>query len=273
VRTWKELGTAFRELEGGRTDARLDYQWGAAGEHWRIAATMSRSYVQQFEALARIAGSKILEVPGLGSDPMLAAERDPTTRWFRALVRMSGRFEHGLSATQLDDEGKPAGNIYGGTLHGLSDAAANLCLTAEANCVSSTLQVDAISELARYKGPMSHWREARRRLTLEQPDTPGAVHEAVSAVEGMARLLLADDSITLGKAVDELRQAGLLHPALAKCFDGVWGYASAVPGIRHGASSPVVLADPEPAFVVGTCEAALRLLIALDLRQQSSPAV
>jgi len=273
VRTWKELCTAFRELEGGRADARLDYQWGAAGEHWRIAATTSRSYVQQFEALARIAGSKILEVPALGFEHDIVEERDPTTRWYRALVRLSGRFEDRPFGRQLDDEGKPAGNIFSGTISALSEVAANLCLMAEAYCVSSTPRLDAVAELPRYKGPMTHWRDARRLLSAEQQDAAGAVHEAVSAVEGMARLLLESDSITLGKAVDELRKADLIHPAVAKCLDGVWGYASAVPGIRHGASSPVVLRIPEVEFVVGTCEAALRMLIDLDLRRSTSSTV
>jgi len=264
MRTWKEIGTAFRGLEGGRADARLDYQWGAAGEHWRIAATTSRSYVQQFEALAQMAGAKLFETSAVVSEPELAEESNATTRWYRALVRLSGRFEHGLFCTQVDDEGKSAGNIYTGTVSTVSEVAANLCLTLEAQSASSRGYLDPLLKSSRYAGPMAHWHEAQRLLDLDQPDAAGAVHEAVSAVEGMARLILGDSSITLGKAVESLRQTNLVHPALAKCLEGVWGYSSAVPGIRHGAAGPVTLQNREAVFVVNTCEAALRLLVELD---------
>jgi len=251
-------------LESGRFDARLDYQWGAAGEYWRIAATASPSYAQQFESLARIAGTKIVSVPTLGADERVAQEADPVRRWYRCLVLHSGRFEQRTFATQVDEDGNPAGNIYSGSIPALSDVSANLCLMMESICAAAVPVAGSLLELPRYAGPMTHWREATRLRTLEDPDLRGAVHEAISSVEGLVRLILADEQITLGKAVDALRQKKHLHPAIAKCLDGLWGYSSSVPGVRHGASSPVSLSPREAVFVLDTCQAAIGLLVAID---------
>lgn len=270
MRTWKELGTAFRSLEGGRTEARLDYQWGAAGEHWRVCGLSSSSYVQQFDALAQIAGVKLLESGSSVSDPDILDETNDRIRWYRALVRLSGRFEHRFVATQVDDQGRPAGNLYSGFVAALSDVAANMCLILEAQSASSASRLDVALAGARYAGPMMHWVEAKRLLADEERDAAGAVHEAVSAVEGMARLILGDPTITLGQALHTVRQAGVLHPALAKCIEGVWGYSSSVPGIRHGAAPPVAVLNREAKFAVETCEAALQMLIEIDGTWQST---
>ena len=95
----------------------------------------------------------------------------------------------------------------------------------------------------------------------------GAVHKAVGAVEGMSRLILNDPKITMGKAVSFLRQEKLMHKSLVKCLEGIWGYSSDFPGIRHGAAAPGTVRESEANFAITSCEAALRLLVDLDGRR------
>ena len=101
-------------------------------------------------------------------------------------------------------------------------------------------------------------------LSSKDPNYAGAVHEAVSAVEGLCRIILSEPSITLGDALKRMRQCNLLHPALIRSIAGLWGFASAEPGIRHGAASASAVKPHESHFVVDACEVALTLLLTVD---------
>jgi hypothetical protein len=80
----------------------------------------------------------------------------------------------------------------------------------------------------------------------------------------MARVMLDDKSVTLGEALKRLRAKGLIHGALAQSIDGLWGYASNEPGVRHGATSTPDVKPHEGHYVVDTCGAALSLFLELD---------
>ena len=94
-----------------------------------------------------------------------------------------------------------------------------------------------------------------------------AAHEAVSAVEGLCRIILNDRSVTLGDALKRLTKRKLLNPALAKSIEGLWAFTSREPGVRHGAGTPSAVKPEDAQFVVEACDAALVLLLAIDARQ------
>jgi hypothetical protein len=116
----------------------------------------------------------------------------------------------------------------------------------------------------RYVGPRQHLEKAVRFMAANPPDAANATKEAVSAVEGLARIVTADHTATLGQLIDRLRSQSRLNPALAKSLEGLWGFASTEPGVRHGAAGPVQITDEEAEFAIGTSRAAMVLLLALD---------
>ena len=86
-------------------------------------------------------------------------------------------------------------------------------------------------------------------------DTPGAVAHATSALECVLGEITGE-ALTLGKYLD--RHSRLLHPALKKALDGIYGYASDA-GARHGKEG-IEPSLEEAQFAVSTCSAACTLL-------------
>jgi hypothetical protein len=165
---------------------------------------------------------------------------------------------------QKDAQGNDAGLIFMGRLDRVYAASAALCVTLESLAASPGKRLELMAAIPRYIGPWTHWQAATAFAAQKQPDFAKAAHEAVSAVEGMARLIGNDDSVTLGEALKRFRTRSLIHGALVRCLEGLWGYASDEPGVRHGATSTPMVKPHEARYVVDSCEAALRLLLEVD---------
>jgi hypothetical protein len=88
------------------------------------------------------------------------------------------------------------------------------------------------------------------------------VKEAICAVEGVARIVTGRPSQTLGDLIKELRSKGKLDGAIAKAFEGLWGFASSAPGVRHGSGS---IAEAEARLCVDMAKAAVTYLLTLDV--------
>jgi hypothetical protein len=116
----------------------------------------------------------------------------------------------------------------------------------------------------RYAGPHAHWARSIDLATQSGPDLANAVKEAVCAVEGLCRLLTKKSTATLGELINELRVSRRIDPALAKSLEGVWGWASNEPGVRHGSASASTLNHSEAQFAIRTSEAAIALLLDID---------
>jgi hypothetical protein len=112
MRSWDQLESNFRALRESGYAPRLDHQYGDAGEHWRIAGTPMLQARFQFEALARLAGQKLLELPARRQDASLADESDPLVRWYLALKQCSGAYRTDFCATQTDGDGQDVGVIF-----------------------------------------------------------------------------------------------------------------------------------------------------------------
>jgi len=263
MRSWTDLEAAFRALPTGGFEPRLDHHSGAAGEHWRLAAG-SPGATTRFEALARIAGTKLLSLPAASDWPNIVAEQEPVHRWYLALRQLSSSYRVDGYGIQKGEQGQDAGVIWLGRIDRVFEASAVLCLKLESLTAIPRRRVDTLCVVPRYRGPCRHWRAAQDLLSTAEPDLSGAVHEAVNAIEGLCRIILGEPSITLGGSLQRLRQKGLLHSALSKSLEGLWGYTSAEPGIRHGASSLTTIKPHEAYFAIDTCEAALILLLAVD---------
>ncbi len=90
---------------------------------------------------------------------------------------------------------------------------------------------------------------------INQGEWAQSVHESISAVESVARLI-APGTNTLGAALNQLRRDGLLeHRALEQGLGNLYGYTSNEQGVRHslldqGQSN---VGQDEAVFMLGAC--------------------
>lgn len=116
----------------------------------------------------------------------------------------------------------------------------------------------------RYSGPYEHWKKSIRFATDAERDLPNALKEAVCAVEGLARVITGEHKKTLGNILKILKHDHSLPSPIVKSLEGVWGYASDSPGVRHGGSTRPHLDEADVRFAIGTCREAMLLLLARD---------
>lgn len=116
----------------------------------------------------------------------------------------------------------------------------------------------------RYEASRVHLEKAIEFLNGPSLDMPNAVKEATAAVESLAIKVLGMSSGTLGDAIKELRGRGLLTPALAKAFEGLWGYSSEEPGVRHGKSTVPGVREAEARLALDLAASAIGFLLIVD---------
>ncbi len=128
--SWKELENEFRALHDRLRYARIDGQWGAAGEYWHMAGTFDRNSERRFLALARVAGEKLATVlaPGSEATDEVLREANPVCRWYKGIWKVGGNFDYGLVGEQKTETGESAGLIYSGTINDIAEASSVFCL-------------------------------------------------------------------------------------------------------------------------------------------------
>jgi len=92
--TWIELDQQFRELQPALRLHRLDYQWGDAGVYYHLAGGGISDATHRFEALARIAGAKLSELPPDLLTCLELGREDPAERWYETLKVPATRSNH-----------------------------------------------------------------------------------------------------------------------------------------------------------------------------------
>ena len=96
----------------------------------------------------------------------------------------------------------------------------------------------------------------------ENPDYRNSIKESISAVESVCKRVAGRDKATLGDALKELKNAGvIIHPALEKAFGELYGYTSDKPGIRHALLGVDDLSQEDAIYFVVTCSAFVNYLI------------
>lgn len=130
MKSWLDLEERFRRIADPLQYLRIDFQWGAAGEYWRLCGMPYSSLYSQFDALAELASLSLEECvtvyPELIS--IINAETVKKNRWYRALKVLSSEFKFENYGCQIDENGNEAGHIYLGRILNIGNASANLCL-------------------------------------------------------------------------------------------------------------------------------------------------
>lgn len=131
--------------------------------------------------------------------------------------------------------------------------------------VTSPQEVDsiesALGETAGFPGVQMHLKNALAMLSdRKNPNYAKAVHEAISAVEGVARHYTGEK--TLGAALKKLKDNGVpVHSALEKGWDRLYGYTSDGAGVRHGHVDPAEVDEALATYFVVTCSAFVGYLL------------
>mgnify|MGYP001558668904 CR=1 FL=1 len=130
MKTWLEFEQRFKQIATHLQDFRIDFVWGAAGEHWRLCGMPSNSFSKQFDSLAELAGLALQECSNKYPELLsrISKEKESKHLWYRALKELSKEFKTDLLASQRDEHGNFAGHIFSGRVMNIGEASANLCL-------------------------------------------------------------------------------------------------------------------------------------------------
>lgn len=113
----------------------------------------------------------------------------------------------------------------------------------------------------------AHMGKAMAFASDSDPDRENAAKEAVTAIESLLKTQLPAVRGTLGDAIKELRRTNAMPPPLLKVLEGIWGFTSEAPGVRHGGSTAPATSPGEAQLVVNICAAFIAYL--LDERRGS----
>lgn len=96
----------------------------------------------------------------------------------------------------------------------------------------------------------------------DHPHYAKSVECSISAVESQCCILLREDNVTLGDALNKLERQGVkIHSALKEAFKKLYGFTSNDAGIRHGAIQPSDVDQDLAKFMLVACSAFVNYLI------------
>jgi len=110
---------------------------------------------------------------------------------------------------------------------------------------SAKTGLDVALAAPRYSGVRTHLSKSQSFLAEDPPDLANSAKEAICAVEALARLVCNDQAATLGELIKQLKGRQDLDSALLKALEGVWGYTSNAPGVRHGGTPDLDVAQAQ----------------------------
>lgn len=96
----------------------------------------------------------------------------------------------------------------------------------------------------------------------EHPNYAKSVQCSISAVESQCCILLGEENVSLGDALNRLERQGVrLHSALKEAWKKLYGFTSDGAGIRHGTIQPSDVDQDLAKFMLVACSAFVNYLI------------
>ena len=96
---------------------------------------------------------------------------------------------------------------------------------------------------------------------LEAPDYENSIKESISAVESMCSIITESNNETLGDALKQLENRGVvIHAAMKKAFSQLYGYTSDECGIRHGKMDFKKAPEEDARYMLISCSAFVNYL-------------
>jgi len=94
-----------------------------------------------------------------------------------------------------------------------------------------------------------------------EPDYRNAIKEAISAVEGVVKLINGTRGGGLSAALDAVSERIALHPSLKAGLDKLYGYTSDEDGIRHAILEERSISEDDARYMIVTCSAFVNFLV------------
>ena len=108
------------------------------------------------------------------------------------------------------------------------------------------------------------YSKALQALHGRPADAKAAIRESLNAIEAVTRIITGKDKSQLGECLAVIygKDAEDHHKALAQSLKSLYGYASSIPGARHGQHADVEVSLEEALLAVRMSGAAIAFLIA-----------
>jgi len=156
---WNELRLEFEALNQGLIYSRLDFQWGSSGTYYRLAGSSNSIAKRKFETLAVIAGNKLNCIAEEFLSENVQKAPDAASKWYEIVREISGSFEFGFVAGEINDEGIKIGNIYTGSIRQPAESCALTCLKLHQLPVKELVEVNTVTIFVRVNGYIKHQAE------------------------------------------------------------------------------------------------------------------
>jgi hypothetical protein len=124
---------------------------------------------------------------------------------------------------------------------------------------------EALGSLTNEFAPvLGQYQKALQGLHGRPADFKQAIRESANALEAVARIISGKQKATLGDALNAIYGPGTQdhHKALKQSLANLYGYASGLPGARHGQNINVEVSFDEALLTVRLCGASIAFLIA-----------
>ena len=129
----------------------------------------------------------------------------------------------------------------------------------EINAIENAIDLSFKNKL---KGVNIHLNEALKKLSdKKSPDYRNSIKESISAVESICKEIAQDPKAELGKALKMLKNKIVIHIALEKGFEKLYGYTSDGAGIRHALMDEHNLDQEDALYMLISCSAFINYLI------------
>lgn len=115
----------------------------------------------------------------------------------------------------------------------------------------------------RFHPVKEQYEKALQALHARPVDPKGAIRESLNALEAVTRIITGKDKSQLGECLTAIygRNTTDHHKALAASLKSLYGYASSIPGVRHGQHAEVDVSYEEALLAVRMSGAAISFLV------------
>jgi len=134
----------------------------------------------------------------------------------------------------------------------------------EINSEEEIIEIEkAINTADKYKPVRTHLSSALHLLSeKKKPDYRNSVKESISAVESLCKLLIDNNTATLGEALKIIEKENIIPKSLKAGFSAIYGFTSDKGGIRHGLlEGDYKITIDEARFMLIACSAFINYLI------------
>ncbi len=137
----------------------------------------------------------------------------------------------------------------------------------EINSEEEIIEIEkAINISDKYKPVKTHLSTALSLISeKKKPDYRNSVKESISAVESLCKIIIKNDTATLGEALKIIEKGNKIPNSLKTGFSAIYGFTSDKGGIRHGLlNGDFEVSVDEARFMLIACSAFINYLISVN---------